>query len=41
LDQGRHVNVIRVCQSVDEVALFASDLRRSPVDAGDIGFHWI
>jgi len=41
LDQGRHVGVVRVCQSVDEVALFAGDLRRSPIDGGDAGFHWI
>jgi len=41
LDEGRHVSVVRVCQSVDEVALFAGDLRRSPVDGRDIGFDWI
>jgi hypothetical protein len=32
LDEGRHVGVVRVGQAIDEVALFAGDLRRSPVD---------
>jgi hypothetical protein len=41
LDEGRHVGVVRVGQSVDEVTLFAGDLRRSPVDGGDIGCHRI
>jgi hypothetical protein len=41
LDEGRHVGVVGVCQAINEVALFAGDLRRSPVDGGDIGCHRI